>query len=172
MMSRYVAFLRGVSPQNLSMAVLRQCLEACGYAEVRTVLSSGNVAFSTRTSSAAALERRVAADIARGVGRSFGLTIRSMDELTRLVQADPFKAFAVPLTAKRVVTFLHQPVVPPSPLPIERDGVQIFAAVEREVFTAYLPHPKGPVFMTMLERMFGKDITTRTLDTVKKCAEA
>ena len=63
-MSRYVAFLRGVSPQNLSMAALRQCLEASGYAEVRTVLSSGNVAFSTRTNSVAALERRVAAAIA------------------------------------------------------------------------------------------------------------
>ncbi|MCC6245675.1 MAG: DUF1697 domain-containing protein [Gemmatimonadaceae bacterium] len=171
-MSRYVAFLRGVSPQNLSMAALRQCLEATGYAEVRTVLSSGNVAFSTRTTSVAALERRVAADIAHGVGRSFGLTIRSVDELTRLVHADPFQAFAVPPTAKRVITFLHHPVEPSAPLPVERDGVHIFAAVEREVFTAYLPHPKGPVFMTMLERLFGKDITTRTLDTVKKCAAA
>lgn len=171
-MSRYVAFLRGVSPQNLSMAALRQCLEASGYAEVRTVLSSGNVAFSTRTNSVAALERRVAAAIAQGVGRSFGLTIRSVDELTTLVHADPFHALAVPPTAKRVITFLHHPVVPSAPLPIERDGVQIFAAVEREVFTAYLPHPKGPVFMTMLERMFGKDITTRTWDTVKKCAAA
>jgi hypothetical protein len=34
------------------------------------------------------------------------------------------------------------------------------------------PGPKGPVFMTFLERTFGKDITTRTLDTVRKCAMA
>jgi uncharacterized protein (DUF1697 family) len=171
-MPRYVAFLRGVSPQNLSMAVLRECLESSGYADVRTVLSSGNVAFSTRAAAVDALERRVTADIARGVGRSFGVTIRSTDELTRLVAVDPFQGFVVPPTAKRVVTFLHQPIVPPAPLPIEGDGVQICAVVEREVFTAYMPNPKGPVFMTMLERTFGKDITTRTMDTVRKCAKA
>jgi len=28
------------------------------------------------------------------------------------------------------------------------------------------------VFMTLLERSFGTDITTRTFDTVKKCAVA
>lgn len=171
-MPRYVAFLRGVSPQNLSMAELRRCLEAAGYADVRTVLASGNVAFTTRATSVAALELRVGADIAKSEGRSFGLTIRSVDQLTRLVDSDPFQAFAVPPEAKRVVTFLQQPVASPPSLPIERDGVHIFALVEREVFTAYLPHPKGPVFMRMLERTFGKDITTRTLDTVRKCAKA
>jgi hypothetical protein len=28
------------------------------------------------------------------------------------------------------------------------------------------------VFMTLLERAFGREITTRTLDTVRKCAVA
>jgi uncharacterized protein (DUF1697 family) len=171
-MPRYVAFLRGVSPQNLSMAALRQCLEAAGYDDVRTILSSGNVAFATRALSVAALERRLAADISSGVGRSFGLTIRSTDELTRLIDADPFQAFGVPPAAKRVITFLPQPLLSPPALPIVRDGVSIYSLAGREVFTAYLPHPKGPVFMTMLERAFGKEITTRTLDTVRKCAMA
>lgn len=43
---------------------------------------------------------------------------------------------------------------------------------DSEVFTAYLPRDKGPVFMSLLERTFGIDITTRTLDTVAKCAAA
>ena len=171
-MSRYVAFLRGVSPQNLSMATLRACLDTAGYADVRTVLSSGNVVFSTRTTSVEALERRLAADITHGVGRSFGLTIRSVDFLTQLVESDPFQAFVVPNDAKRVITFLRSPPAVRPELPIARDGVHIFAVVEREIFTTYHPHPRGPVFMTMLERAFGKDITTRTLDTVRKCAGA
>jgi hypothetical protein len=54
-------------------------------------------------------------------------------------------------------------------LPIERDGVQILKRLGNDVLTAYVPHPKGPVFMVMLEKAFGKDITTRTLDTVRKC---
>jgi len=40
------------------------------------------------------------------------------------------------------------------------------------VFGAYLPSPKGPVFMTLIEQAFGKDVTTRTWDTVAKVARA
>ena len=44
-MRRYAAFLRGVSPTTASMPELRQSLEAAGFTDVRTVLSSGNVVF-------------------------------------------------------------------------------------------------------------------------------
>jgi hypothetical protein len=39
-----------------------------------------------------------------------------------------------------------------------------------EIFSAYLPTPKGPVFMTLIEKTFGKEQTTRTWDTVAKVA--
>ena len=35
-----------------------------------------------------------------------------------------------------------------------------------------VPSEKGPQFMVLLERTFGTSITTRTWDTVKKCAVA
>jgi uncharacterized protein (DUF1697 family) len=38
---RSVAFLRGVSPQNLRMADLRACLEDAGSTEVRTLSRAG-----------------------------------------------------------------------------------------------------------------------------------
>jgi hypothetical protein len=41
-----------------------------------------------------------------------------------------------------------------------------------DVFTAYVPHERGPIFMTLIEKTFGKNVTTRTLDTIKKCAAA
>ena len=47
-MPRYVAFLRGVSPMNAKMPELRRCFENAGFRDVRTLLSSGNVVFSTR----------------------------------------------------------------------------------------------------------------------------
>ena len=40
------------------MPDLRRCFEVAGFSDVRTVLSSGNVAFSTRVSASEALERR------------------------------------------------------------------------------------------------------------------
>jgi hypothetical protein len=34
-----------------------------------------------------------------------------------------------------------------------------------------VPSPKGAVSMTLLEKTLGKDVTTRTWDTVKKVAK-
>ena len=47
-----------------------------------------------------------------------------------------------------------------------------FLGIGSEVYTAYVPSPRGAVFMTLIEKTFGKDLTTRTWDTVKKCAAA
>jgi hypothetical protein len=71
-----------------------------------------------------------------------------------------------------VVTFLRRAEEPRVELPLERDGVRVLTRTAAEVFTAYEPHPKGAVFMTVLERTFGKDVTTRTLATVARCAAA
>ena len=55
-------------------------------------------------------------------------------------------------------------------LPVEMDGARILAMKDREIFSAYMPNPKGPVFMTLIQKTFGKDVTTRTWDTVVKVA--
>ena len=35
---------------------------------------------------------------------------------------------------------------------------------------AYTPTPRGPVFMSLIETTFGKDVTTRTWDTIRRVA--
>ena len=41
------------------------------------------------------------------------------------------------------------------------------------MLSAYVPSAKGPVFMALIEKTFGKDVTTRTWDTVRTvCAAA
>jgi len=55
---------------------------------------------------------------------------------------------------------------------MERNGTQILKLVDAELFTAYLHTDDGAIFMRLIERSFGNDITTRTFDTVKKCAVA
>ncbi len=106
------------------------------------------------------------------LGRSFGTIVRSAAFLQGLIEADPFAEFDLPPAAKRVVTFLRRPVESTIELPIERDRARILKMAGAEVFTAYVPSAKGPVFMSLLERTFGVDITTRTLDTIRKCARA
>jgi uncharacterized protein (DUF1697 family) len=171
-MARYVAFLRAVSPMNAKMPELRKCFEAAGFTDVRTLLASGNVVFSARAASEATLERKAEAAMTKRLGKPFYTIVRSSDALKALLKADPFARFRLPKNAKRVVTFVRKPHPARLKLPIELHGARILAMKGSEIFTAYVPTPRGPVFMTLIERTFGKTVTTRTWDTVRKCAAA
>jgi uncharacterized protein (DUF1697 family) len=171
-MPRYVAFLRGVSPLNAKMPDLKLSFEEAGFKDVRTLLSSGNVAFSSRAATEIALARKAEKAMETVLGRTFGTFVRQSEFLQGLLQADPFAEFEFPAQAKRVVTFLRAPPVRSLEFPPARDQAQILKVAGAEAFSVYVPGPKGPVFMSVLEKAFGSDITTRTLDTVKKCASA
>ena len=144
-MPRYVAFLRGVMPTNAKMADLRRCFESAGFTDARTVRSSGNVVFDASSRSEAAITRRAEA---------------AMSE------------YPSPPNSKRIVTFLRDPVEKRPSLPLCVDGARILALEGREVFSTYVPDPRGPSFMVLLEKTFGTNITTRTWETVQKCAVA
>lgn len=171
-MSRFVAFLRGVSPMNLKMAELSRCLEYAGYSGVRTVLSSGNVAFNTLKATEAEIASQVEIAMQKYLGRSFPVTVRSSDHLRKLVARDPYHGHNLPPEAKRVVTFLHSKHKGTLTLPIEQDGACILVARGADVFSYYTPNPKGPVFMKLIERTFGTEQTTRTWKTIEKCSVA
>ncbi len=171
-MPRYVAFLRGISPVNATMPELQRSFERAGFTNVRTILGTGNVAFDARTASDGSLERRAEAAMHEALGKTFYTIVRPIAQLQSLLTLDPWAPFAVPAHAKRIVSFLREPVTPRLPLPLVADGAQVLCVLGREVFTAYEPSPKGPVFMTLIEKAFGKDITTRTWDTVRKCTAA
>ena len=171
-MPRYIALLRGVSPMNLKMPALKRCLEEAGFTNVRTLLSSGNVAFDSPKKSEQALARELEAAMSASLDRSFWTLVRSASQLKALIEADPFAAFKVPAESKRVVTFLRAPIASALKFPLEKDGARILAMQGLEIFTAYTPQPGNPAFMALLEKTFGGAITTRTWDTVKKCAAA
>jgi hypothetical protein len=124
---RYAALLRGVSPMNARMPALKRAFEAAGFADVETVLGSGNVVFSARPRSIAALERQAEAAMQQALGRCFLTIVRPLDRLQACAQ----------------------------------DG---------EVFSAYVPGPRGPVFMALIEKTLGRELTTRTWDTVTRIA--
>ena len=171
-MARYVAFLRGISPQNSKMSELKGCFEAAGFSDVATVLGTGNVVFSAASAPLARLERKAEQAMQDGLGRAFATMVRSVGALQALLATDPYAMFDVPPDAKRVVSFLRAPPSVAPLLPIERDGARIVAVHGSEVFTFYVVSPRGPVFMTLIERSFGADVTTRTWDTVRKCVTA
>jgi uncharacterized protein (DUF1697 family) len=91
-MPRLVALLRGVNlgPRNrVKMAELRELVEELGHEDVRTLLQSGNVVF---TSDAApdAVARELSEAIADRLGVRSDVIVRTRDELADVVARDPF----------------------------------------------------------------------------------
>ncbi len=158
-MTPYAAFLRGVSPMNAKMADLARAFTKAGFTEVATVASSGNVVFRAK-GTPAQVEKRVAS------ASKFLAFIRPIDELAALLARDPFARFDLPRDAKRVVTFLRER--PRVKLPATLEKATIYAIEGREALSAYRVQPGNPVFMTLIERTFGSEVTTRTWDSVAR----
>ncbi len=154
------------------MSRLRDVLVANGYGNVRTVLSSGNAAFDTDARSEAELEQTLESLLQKEFGRGFFPIVRSSASLQEFIGGDPFATLPVPTGAKRVVSFLRTEVAPRVALPLNEDTATVFCQEGREVLTAYTPSPNGPVFMQLIARAYGDEVTTRTLETVIKCSRA
>lgn len=169
-MPHYAAFLRGISPMNAKMPDLKKAFETAGFTDVKTLLSSGNVVFTAPSASEAALQRKAEAAMTKRLGRSFLTIVRRVDALREMLASDPYQAFQVPPGAKRIITFLRQRPASKLTLPAEVDGARILAVKGSEVFSSYVPSPKGAVFMRLIEKTFGSEVTTRTWDTVTKVA--
>src|SRR4051812_11136723 len=171
-MPRQAAFLRGVSPMNCKMAALKLAFEAAGFTEVKTVLASGNVVFGG-SGTRKALEKKAGAAMQQHLGKSFTPFVRRVEDLQALVSEDPFRRFRLPAAAKKVVTFLADGAGEPAQLPLEMQQARILAVADGLAFSAYVPLENDPAFMRLIEKTFGKDVTTRTWETVKKvCAAA
>ena len=171
-MPRYVAFLRGVSPVNAKNIELKRAFEQASFTDLKTVFSSGNVAFNAPAQSAPELARQAEAAIEKHLGRSFYTVVRPHSYLRELVEADPFAGLDLPANAKRIVTFLGEPYTANAGLPLETGDGWLLAMYGGDVFSAYIPNPRGSKVMVIIEKMFGRHVTTRTWETVMKCAIA
>ena len=169
-MPRYAAFLRGVMPTNAKMPQLKAAFEAAGFTDVKTLLTSGNVVFTAPVAPVASLERRAEKAMHDQLGHAFLTFVRPVNGLRKILASDPYKGFRLGSESKRIITFLRERPSKTLKLPIESDGARILAMQGGAIFSAYEPNPKGPVFMTLLQKTFGKEQTTRTWDTVAKAA--
>jgi len=151
---------------------LKAALEDAGFTEVKTLLSSGNVVFAGRRATDVAIQKKIEDALEKNVGKRFGTIVRSIEELEALLAAEPYQEFRLPVGSKKVVTFLRDKPDATLKLPPALDGARIWTVRGRDALSSYVHSDKGPVFMTLIEKTFGKDVTTRTWDTVQKVARA
>lgn len=93
-MARYIALLRGVNVGGIAIksADLREVFEDLGFDDVRTVLASGNVAFSSDDPDAAKLKVRIERALADRFGYEAWIVLITRDELERAIAGFPFDA--------------------------------------------------------------------------------
>jgi uncharacterized protein (DUF1697 family) len=107
-MTVYVSMLRGVNvgvAGRLRMDSLREAYESLGLKDVRTVLQSGNVVFSSGVRDRAGLAKRIAQELERRFDLRIEVLLRTAAELRNVIERGPLTGETVD-PAKLLVMFL------------------------------------------------------------------
>ncbi|MEJ2346973.1 MAG: DUF1697 domain-containing protein [Gammaproteobacteria bacterium] len=96
-MSTYFALIRGINvgrANRVPMADLRRVVAGLGYAEVRTLLNSGNVVFDSERVMTAVRRGALAKAIAAQAGAGVAVMVLSSVDLAAVVAEDPLGSVA------------------------------------------------------------------------------
>jgi uncharacterized protein (DUF1697 family) len=174
-MTKFVALLRGINVGGnklIKMDDLKKWFAALGFKNVKTILASGNVLFESTDNDEVALGKKIAGKLKSELGHDVGVQVRSIEEIQNLAERNPFKKVKVTPETRLYISFL--PEKPKSKLKIpytspEKD-FKIIEVTGREICSVVdLNLGRGTVeAMGILEKEFGKNITTRNWNTVGK----
>ena len=171
-MTCQVALLRGINvgtTKRIAMADLRAMMAALGYADVETLLQSGNIVYSTDETaerSAGRIHKRLLDDL----GMDIPVVVRTAAELAGVVKRNPLRKQATDLKLYHVV-FLSERPEPKLVKALEGEVVadELFVVDGREVFVWW---PQGAhrarLTHAFLERRLKVTATARNWNTVQK----
>lgn len=169
-MPSYIGLLRGINvggKNKVPMAELRTLLESLGLTEVRTLIQSGNVLFSSeRPIERTSLEHAIARQF---LVNTF-VVLRSPRDLRSVVERNPFGHLD---SSKLHVGFMTEkpPAAAVAGLDLERFGPEQCIVDKREL---YLHLPDGMARTKLpayLDRQLKTPITVRNWNTVTKLVE-
>jgi len=168
-MTRYVALLRGVNVGGVTvkMADLAEVVRGLGYDDVKTVLASGNVLFTT-TDAAAAAKEKLETALRKRFGYEAWVHVLTQVKVGKIVEAYPFER-----TADRhaYVVFVLKPDLLDALLAVELDPDVEQTA--RGDGVLYWSTPKGSTLDSAMGKSQGSSkgkqwVTTRNLNTLEK----
>lgn len=171
------AFLRGINlgKRQMKMTELKSCLEAAGFAEVKTILASGNVRLEA-DGGEAAIKQRLERAIEDQFGFKVGVILRSEDELLAMLDKHPFGTLNPKADLTRHVLLFDKAL--PKGLKIEErpSDTEIVRIDARELYIAAYKQPNGRYtehvedVLKPLYAVVGKDNldTMRNWNTIEK----
>ena len=172
-MTRYAAFLRGVNlgKRSVKSADLKAAFEAMGFANVKTLLASGNVLFDTKAGKT--LQRKIEAGLAEKFGFPIGVVLRSHDELKAMVASDPYGGVTESDAAKLHVLLFAEPLAATIKVAGVPGDFDVPRISEREVHLIAYRKPDGTYLASSLLDMDrkitkGQLVTARNWNTILK----
>lgn len=96
-MQRRAALFRGINvgkAKRIAMAELKAVFEALGFADVRTLLNSGNVVYSGKRLQVADDAQRIAEAVAERTGIAANVLVLADDTLDAVIAGNPFRQHA------------------------------------------------------------------------------
>ncbi len=173
-MQKLVAFLRGINVgghHKVPMAELKTILTQLGCENVTTILNSGNIVFETKKKDIAGLERIIESALTENFGFSIPVILIPHKQINELVNEDPFASIDVHKNIRLYISFLKEPSITKLIVPsISKDNSFKIIGTKNNIIISVLDittsnTPKG---MEDLEKLFGKNITTRNWNTIQK----
>ena len=177
-MTIFIALLRAVNLAGLNkvgMAALRDLVSDLGFDEPKTLLQSGNVVFSGRARSSAALESSLEKAAASQLGVTTDFFVRTAEEWKKIIAANPFPKEANSDPGHLLMVCLKD-------APARKRAAELTAATPgREIVRvkgrqAYVIYPDGvgrsKLTMALIEKKLGTRGTARNWNTVLKLGRA
>jgi len=171
---RYAALLRGINvgkAKRVAMADLRAVVGELGFADVRTLLNSGNVVFSGRKAATGAVARRLEQAIEARLGVASRVQVLSADELAAVTAGNPLLEIATNPSRLLVAVSDVAPLAEPlAEIAAARWTPEAFAVGER---CAYLWCPEGVLesrLAAAVQKALGDRVTIRNWSTTTKLA--
>ena len=174
---KYVALLRGINVggHTIKMAELKTVFESMKFENVKTLLASGNVLFETPEANSL-LTPQIEERLEKKYGYKIGVILRSSEQIQLLITKDPFKDITVTPETRLYVTFLSEKPTSTLKIPYETPdkNFKILSVTETEVCSVLTltPDHKTVDLMSMIEKEYGKKVTTRNWNTVLKVYKA
>jgi uncharacterized protein (DUF1697 family) len=165
-MTAYVALLRAVNvggTGKLPMSDLKALCDAQGFAAAKTYIASGNVVFRSAESEAA-VKAALEAALAGYAGKPVGVCVRTADEMTEVLAANPF-----PNAAPNRVVAIFLDGAPPADALAHAKGLagEEMALGRREIYVRYGEGMAG----SKLRIPAAAAGTSRNINTIGKLAQ-
>lgn len=171
-MTTFTALLRGINvgrAKRIAMADLRRLFAELGYADVRTLLNSGNVVFAAKSPDAAGHALAIRGAIERGFGFTAPVIVVTAADLSAILLENPLRDVADD-PARHLVAFVQDPTAldAAKPLLARSWSPEAFALGKRAAYLWCADGVADSEIVKAFTRLTGETATTRNRTTAAK----